>query len=187
MTPSTIDTIRTLGYEIGVAHGSVEVEQDALAAAQDAAGVTAITAAADTITTATVQDLSNAGKLPAASADRQALVAQIASAALDLVQQAADDKVAFHERALAAAQEMPDVWRIEQVANGQTVLSVLVACKADGTGWDDGAQAQLDALADQAAYNERAYQALHHHGSTAPADDPAVLACPICNPPAAAA
>jgi len=39
-----------------------------------------------------------------------------------------------------------------------TVVQTYVSCKLDGTGWDDDAQAHLDALADAPSFAERDYQ-----------------------------
>lgn len=170
MTPNTIDTLRGLGYTVGVAHGSVQVEEDALAAARDAADPNVVAEQASQVTTDTVQTLSTLGKLPETDAERLELVTKIAAAALEGLTLAVTEKVAFHERALAIAKEMPDVWRVEHwavppdndgVPGPPMILSMLVACKPDGTGWDEDSQEQIDALADTDAFAERAFQALH--------------------------
>ena len=166
----TIADLQTLGYFVGNAWGSVQVEEDALAAAQAAASPGIVIEQAGRIGTATLQDLANAGKLPTDPAQRAELATQIAAAALDMVSTHANEKVAFHQDAVAIAKTMPDVWRVEQHVGPapavgepdgrQVILSALVACKADGTGWDEPSQAQLDALADKAAYAAREAQAL---------------------------
>jgi hypothetical protein len=170
MTPSTntIDTIRGLGYMVGIAHGDVQTEEDALTLARADAEPGAVIETAGQITTATLQDLANAGKLPATEDRRRALAAKIGDAALEMVTSHVNEKVAFHERAVALAKEMPDVWRVEQWAAGPDeegvytpplILSTLVACKPDGTGWTAEDQEHLDTLADQVAFAERAWQA----------------------------
>lgn len=167
---TTISDIQKLGYITGIAHGSVQTEQDALTAAQANAAPGAVIETAGQIVQATISDLANAGKLPADVEGRQTLASNIAAAALAMVTEHRTDKVAFHERALAIAEAMPDVWRIEQwavppdndgVPGPPLVLSTLVACKQDGTGWDDAAQEELDLLADANTFAERAWQGLN--------------------------
>lgn len=163
MTPSTIGTLQGLGYTVGIATGSVQVEEDALAAAVAAAEPAVVAADVQVVTTQTLADLDASGKLPDTAEKRQALAATIAAAALDAIIERVTSKVDFHQRAVDIAKTMPDIWHIGQtvdVGDGtQRVVSIYVACKEDGTGWDDDAQAQLDALAHQPSFDERIFQA----------------------------
>lgn len=150
---ATLDDLRTLGYEIGQASGSVQVEQDALDAARAAADPQAVIEQVNTATVDTLQTLSNIGKLPETDAEKLELSQMIGAAALEMLTEHVEATVAFHERALAIAQESPDVWHFAGPG-----VSGYVSCKPDGTGWDDDAQAMLDALADPDAYAESAFQ-----------------------------
>lgn len=160
-----IQDLTALGYVVGIAFGSVAVEEDALAAAQQAASPGVVIEQAGRLGTATLQDIANAGQLPLDPAERAELAAQIGAAALDMVSTHANEKVDFHKDAVAIAKTMPDVWRVEHrlgdaPADGepdsrQVVLSTLVACNQDGTGWDDDSQAALDSLADPKSYTAR--------------------------------
>lgn len=160
---ATIQDIQALGYTVGIAFGSVQVELDALAVAQADAEPSAIYVKAERITSDTLLDLANAGKLPEAADRKQALAAMIAESALDMLTTVATDKVDFHQRAVEAAKAMPTVWHVDQTVGidgdgNQQVVSVYVACKEDGTGWEDDSQATLDALAHQPSYDERVFQ-----------------------------
>lgn len=156
-----ISDLAPLGYAVGLAHGSVQVEQDALDAARVEASLPVIEQKVGTLTTETLDDLGNAGRLPANADEKQALAAQIALRALDMLTTHANDNVAFHERALAIAQESPDVFCVQQFAGDSMVVQTYVSCKADGTGWTDEDQAHLDALAHEPSYAEREYQGLN--------------------------
>lgn len=160
---ATIDDIRALGYTIGIAHGDVATEEDALEVAKQEASPGVILERASRVTQDTINELDAAGKLPVAADDRQAVATAIAAQALELLQDHAYEKVAFHERALEIAKKMPDVWHVDQsipLDDGTTsIVSIYVSCKADGTGWDDESQATLDALAHKPSYDERAWQA----------------------------
>jgi hypothetical protein len=158
---ATIDDLRTLGFTVGLAHGSVDFEQQALEAAQAQADPNVVAAQAAQVTADTVQALDNMGKLPETPEERQALAAQIATAALDQLTERVTGKVAFHQAALAIAQDSPDVWSVQQTAGGQTIVQTYVGCKDDGTGWDDQNQEALDSLARADVYAEREYQALN--------------------------
>lgn len=159
---ATIADLQALGYACGYAHGSVEVEQEALAAAQQEANPGSIIEKAGQLTKATLEDLANAGRLPVTADQKQALAAKIGKAALEMVETHANEKVDFHQRALQIAKDSPDVWVIQQTVDvdgeDHPVAQLYVACKEDGTGWDDDNQAALDALADKPSYDERAWQ-----------------------------
>jgi hypothetical protein len=156
---ATIHDLEPLGYTIAIAQGSAQVEQDALQAARGHADPAVLQEQAGRTTSETVRALGDAGKLPRNPEEREKLYIEIGEAAYQMLAKAAQGRVALHERALEIAQQMPDVWRVEQVVDGQTVASMLVACKPDGTGWDDGAHEILDALADKKTFAARAKQA----------------------------
>lgn len=155
----TIADLQTLGYTCGYAHGSVQVEQDALEAAQQEASPGAVIETAGKLTTATLEDLANAGRLPVTADQKQALAAKIGKAALEMVETHANEKVDFHQRALQIAKDSPDVWVVQHFVDDQLVAQLYVSCKDDGTGWDDDAQETLDALADKTAFDARVTQA----------------------------
>jgi hypothetical protein len=150
---ATIADLQALGYECGHASGSVAVEEQALADAQAAADPQTIAAQVNTVTAETVQALDAAGHLPDTPEDRLALATQIAESALSQLTEAVSENVAFHERALQNAREMPDTWHVSGYG-----CQLYVNCKDDGTGWDDDQQAVLDSLADPGAHAERVYQ-----------------------------
>lgn len=150
---ATIEDIGNLGYTIGIASGSVQVEQDALQSASDAAAPAVILSQASQVTQNTLSAIDQAGKLPSDPGDRKTLAEAIAADAIDQLSTRADERVDFHQRAVAVAQDMPNVWHLSGYG-----LEGYIACKEDGTGWDDDAQAHLDALANPDAHAERVYQ-----------------------------
>lgn len=152
--PNTITTLVKMGYEAGIAHGSVEAEQQASEEAQANAAPAAIAEQARDVTATTIQDLANAGKLPDTAQERRELAAAIADNVLENLTVHANAQVDFHQRALKIAMAMPDVW----VVNGPGLANLYVACKPDGTGWDDDQQAVLDALCDPNGHKERCFQ-----------------------------
>lgn len=158
---ATLADLTTLGYKIGMASGSVQVEQDALAAAREAADPNVVLEQVNQVTADTVQTLDNLGRLPETEEERLTLATEIGRAALAQLTQRVTEKVAFHERALAIAQASADVWSVKQTAGDVTVLQTYVSTKVDGTGWTDDDQEHLDALADQPSYAEREYQGLN--------------------------
>lgn len=153
--PNTISDVAALGYSAGIAYGSVEAEQSALDEAKTNGTPEVLADQAATVTTETIGQLDRAGKLPSDEAQRRDLWAQIGEAAYEQLQTRAIDRVDFHERALAIATDMPDVW----VISGPGVTNVYVSCKPDGTGWGAEEQAFLDALANPDAHKERCFQA----------------------------
>ena len=154
---ATIDTLRKRGYQVGFAHGSVAAEEEALAAAHKAADPANVERLAAQTTAHTISALDAVGAMPRTPDARRTRAAEIADRALQLLTERADERVAFHQAALEIAQEMPDVYRVEQLAeDGSPLVSVLVACQPDGTGWDDAAQELLDSLADAKAFKARA-------------------------------
>lgn len=153
--PNTISDVEKLGYTVGFAHGSVEAEERALAAAKRDAHGDVLAEQAAAVTTQTIADLAAAGRIPDSNADRQYLATRIAEAALDQLTVRATGRIAIHEKAVQAAREMPDVF----VISGPGVTNLYVACKDDGSGWDDAAQEILDALTDPDAHKERVKQA----------------------------
>lgn len=150
---ATVADLAKLGYECGLASGSVAVEEAALADAKAAADPAVVSVQVNTVTTETVQALDATGVLPDTPEERLALATKIAEAALEQLTTAVSEKVAFHERALEIAREMPDTWHVAGWS-----LAVYVNAKKDGTGWDADQQAVLDSLADPDAHAERVYQ-----------------------------
>lgn len=153
--PKTIQDLEQLGYTVGIAHGSVKVEEEALAQAKADATADVIGQQVATVTTETIAQLADAGQLPDDREQRQGLASDIAAAALEQLHERATDRVAFHEAAVEMAKTMPDVW----VISGPGVTTVYVACNHDGTGVGEEEQAFIDALADPAAHKERCFQA----------------------------
>lgn len=143
---TTLDHLRELGYTVGVAHGAVDVEEEALAQARRNAGEDAVAAKAHQVTRESLAQLAHRGELPPEGEQRQQLAARIADAALAGIQTLADEQVAFHERALRIATEMPTVWHV----SGHGV-SAYVPVADDGRGADKAARQQLDTLARHAA------------------------------------
>lgn len=150
---ATLDNLGALGYTVGLAHGSVQVEQDALDAARAAADPALIQEQANTVVADTVTALTKLGRVPDDESERLQMFAQMGETAFQTLTTASTERVAFHERALAIAQESPDVWHIAGPG-----FEGYVSCKDDGTGWDDDNQAMLDALANPEAHAERSYQ-----------------------------
>jgi hypothetical protein len=153
---STINELEKLGYTVGLASGSVQVEQDALQVATDAASPDVIISQAQTVTRETLTAISDQGQLPTDPEARRKLVEEIAASAMDALTARADERVEFHQRAVVESQTMPDTWHI----SGYGIFGY-IACKQDGTGWDDAEQAHLDALTDPDLHSERVYQ--HGH------------------------
>jgi len=146
--PRTIADVQARGYEVGFANGSVAVEEAALAAASEKASPQAIAADVQSVVAeVTVAAAAIAQRDGLAGEELRAYVretaARAADAAFEQITRARGEAVAFHERAVAVALQMPDVF----VCAGPGVGRVYVACKPDGTGWDAGAQEILDSLA----------------------------------------
>lgn len=160
----TIADVRALGYEVGFAHGSVATEEDALAAAQENASPLKIADEVRTfsaeIAVAAAHEAEMRVALGKMSKEEVAEfvrgeATRAAELALEAISTARADAVSFHERALAIAKGMPDVF----VVSGPGVTSLYVACAPDGTGADEAAQELLDALCDPGAHRERTNQA----------------------------
>jgi hypothetical protein len=100
---ATIETLRELGYKVGVASGSTQVEEEALVAVREQADPATVAEQAAEVTRMTIADLNAAGRLPAESSDRRALAEAIANSALDTLTERATEKIAFHERAVESA------------------------------------------------------------------------------------
>lgn len=150
---ATIADVAALGYDCGIASGSVQAEQDAVAQATADARPDVISAQATPVVLETVQQLDSSALLPDDADARTSLIAEITGAVIDQLNQRASDRIDFHQRALAIAQTMPDTWHVSGYGN-----TIYVNCKDDGTGWDDNAQEILDALADPGSHDERVWQ-----------------------------
>jgi hypothetical protein len=151
-SPTKVADLQALGYECGIAHGDVAVEQDALATAQANAQPTVVVNEAADIAASVLRQMDTDGKLPSTDEGRAALAAAIGQAALDMVAARADANVDFHQRALDAAESMPTVWHV-----GGYGISLYLSCEEDGTGSDSEQQAALDSIADPDAHAERVY------------------------------
>jgi ATP/maltotriose-dependent transcriptional regulator MalT len=144
--PATIRDVEAAGFTVALASGSVEREQDALAQAQALAAPDAVRSdvekvASEVATLAAAQGL--------AGQEFVDIVSGATAQALQQIQGAHDERVEFHRRALAIAEEMPDVWHVSALGDPSTPdddVSLYVSCTPDGSGWDAGAQEMLDAL-----------------------------------------
>jgi hypothetical protein len=151
--PNSIDDVRALGYTAELAQGSVEVEEAALEEARANATAETIAVGAETV----ALDVGRAAVAQGVEGQELAdLISQATVRALEALSSAADERVAFHERAVEIAQAMPNVWAI----TGPGVPNLYVACQPDGTGLDDEQKALLDALCEPAGHKERSFQ--HH-------------------------
>lgn len=145
----TVAELAVLGYTVGVAHGAVDVEEQALEQARKAAGEDVVAAQAQQVTQESLGQLAAAGQLPPEGTQRQQLAARIADQALTRIQTHADDQVAFHERAVQAAKDMPTVWHVSGYG-----VAIYVPADARGRGADKDARRLLDQLADHAAAHQ---------------------------------
>ena len=147
----SIDDVRAAGYTVALASGSVEVEEVALAEAKGQASAETIAVGAELVAT----DVAKVAVAKGATGPQlQAIVLRATERALDTLQAAADERVAFHERALEIAKELPDVYFVSALGDQGTAeddVQLYVNCKPDGYGWDKAAQATLDALVAAAA------------------------------------
>lgn len=143
MTPKkhTIEDVREAGFEVGLASGSVEVEQAALEEARGSATPESVAQDAEQVANEIARMAVAQG---AVGGELSEMVSRATKKALEEIQGARDERVDFHERALEIAKETPDVF----VVSGKGVENLYVACKANGRGWDEDAQAILDSLAD---------------------------------------
>jgi hypothetical protein len=156
MTPDVIKKIRALGYSVGIAHGGVEVEQDALASAQEKASPEQITIDAAEITTRTLSDLQAANKLPTNEKEHAELVARISTSALRGVKHGRDEAVAFHAKALSIAKAMPTMY----VVSGHGIDCVYFALDdTTGKGAALNDQEIVASLLNEKAHAERVKQA----------------------------
>jgi hypothetical protein len=156
MTPDTVKKLAALGYEVGIAHGSVAVEEDALAGAQAQASPGQITADAAEITTRTLADLQAANKLPTNEQELAELIAQISASALKGVKHGRDEAVAFHERALDNAKGVPTTY----VVSGPGFDCIYFALDdATGKGATPNDAEIVKSLLDEKAHAERVKQA----------------------------
>lgn len=143
---ATIDQLRDLGYELGIAHGGVDVEQAALDEALQGASTEALVRQAKIVTAETlnnIEQFARPGTFPPPGEARTALANEIAAAALDQLSERADAKVEFQRRARAHAQSVPTVWHV----SGHGVAVYVAVDDATGNGADEDAQQLLDSLA----------------------------------------
>jgi hypothetical protein len=156
MTPDAITKLTSLGYSVGIAHGGVAVEQDALAGAQVLASSEQLTADAAEITTRTLADLQAAGKMPKDEKELAELIAQISASALKSVKHGRDEAVKFHERALGIAKGMPTAY----VVSGHGLDALYFSLDdATGKGATPNDVEIIKSLLDAKAHAERKKQA----------------------------
>jgi hypothetical protein len=156
MTPDVLKKIKALGYKVGIAHGGVVVEQDALAGAQEQASTEQITADAAEITTRTLADLQAANKLPKNEKEHAELIAQISASALKSVKHGRDEAVAFHERSLENAKGVPTTY----VVSGHGIDAMYFSLDdATGKGATPNDAEIVKSLLDAKAHAERVKQA----------------------------
>lgn len=142
----TIHDVRAAGYEVALASGSVSVEEEALEEAQKNAAPEAVAGDAEKIATEVAHLAVAKG---AKGSDLETIVQRATSRALEQIGQARDETVAFHERALEIARSSPDVYFVSTLGDPDTPhddVQLYVACKPDGSGWDEGAQETLTSL-----------------------------------------
>lgn len=140
---ATIDKLRELGYELGIASGDSTVEQTALDKARAAASPDVLVGQANQVTRESLSQLSAAGQLPPEGEPRKQLAEQIAAAALDSLSARADATVTFHERALEHAKNTPTVFHVA----GHGITTYVAVDDETGKGADKPAQQLLDSLA----------------------------------------
>lgn len=133
-----VGDLRDAGFHVTIASGSVEAEEAALELARQQASPEAVQADVDRV----AREVARAAA-GAPSDELADIVTRAAQQALDHIGGSRNRTVAFHERALEIARSMPDV----MVVTGHGVEGIYVACKPDGTGWDEQAQETLDSLA----------------------------------------
>ena len=146
MPKTTIADVRAAGYAVAFASGSISVEEKALTETRKQATPEAIAPLVEEVATS-VAAMAAAKGLPTPAIVN--LVAEATTRALNSFQRDRDEGVAFHERALKIAKASPDVYFVSALGDPSTPdddVRLYVACKADGTGWDSGAQEMLDAL-----------------------------------------
>lgn len=146
----TIDDLRKQGWTVGIAHGSVEVEEQALERARALASPQKVDSHVQSVAVQVATAAAAAGVQGQELVD---LIARAAAQALTEVTAARDERVVFHERALEIARAMPDVWSVSGLVsrdddhNGAPdAISVYVSTGPDGAGIDEHQQATLERL-----------------------------------------
>jgi len=155
-----IEDLEKVGYKVGVAHGSVEHEEAALEAAKQDASLPVVLERVERVASETVLHLDSVGKMPTTAEGRKELVSQITEQALNLITEATTEKVAFHERALSIAQEMPTVYVVQQFSpDGQLLVQTYLSVDDKTQQAIEEDQDAAEALLDAEAYAEREKQA----------------------------
>lgn len=153
--PNALETLRGLGYSVEAASGVVSAEEDALDEARTGSTPAVIEGQAQTVTSMTMQDLADEGRLPAGRAKRRELAERIAATAIAHLTERAAGLVEFHERALEIATASPTVY----VVNGDGFANVYVAIDdATGEPAEKSGRDVVASLADPAAIAERRWQ-----------------------------
>jgi len=151
--PRKLAKLVEMGYQVGVAHGHVEPEEEALAEARDASSPERIEEDANRLITEIAAHIRSTVNV----ADDQIamLIAEKSADAVNAVKLARSERVEFHERALEIARAMPTVY----VVNGPGVFGLHVAID-DKTGdtADERSADLLQSLLDTDAHAERVRQ-----------------------------
>lgn len=138
---ATLDDIAELGYTVGVAHGDAQPEHERLAELEEACTPESLRGAAAEIGASAADVCRQRGMK---DTDLIAAVAGVIEDAFEQFSDAAMRALEHQRRAVAIAEEMTTVYRVEGFG-----ISVLV---------QEDDQEQLDALADIAAHQERVKQ-----------------------------
>lgn len=148
----SLDDVRALGYSVGVAHGAVDVEEAALAAARDRATPGRIRDEADQVAASVAQAAATYGLVGQELID---LVARATAQAIEALTVARSDEIEFHERAVEIAKATPTVY----VIDGPGVHTVYVAVDDEtGFGADEPDRETLALLTDPSHHKERCFQ-----------------------------
>lgn len=142
-----IEQLAKLGFTVGIAHGSVEAEQEALRQAREASSPDAIQLRAH----AFASEASAYARASGATGDVLVeMTARALSAAVERFTTDAVDMVAFHERALAIAEQEPTVYAV----SGHGFQVYVGIDDNTGDGADENALALLAVLEAAAAEAE---------------------------------
>lgn len=158
---NAVERLRALGYEVAIASGSVQTEEDALAAVRALATPERIEADVQVIADKAALDaaalaVARGGASPQAIAET---VARITQLALETITVTRNETVEFHERALEIAKAMPTTYAFSGpgIFNGYFEID-------DATGEPPPEHADaFRSLLDPDAHRERLFQ--HNLGS----------------------
>jgi hypothetical protein len=161
---ATIDDVRALGYDVGLAQGSVHAEERALSGATELAAPDKVQEDADPLVQQATADalrlIDSDPGFHRLTTDQQIrfkadIVARINTQVPRMLSEHRNAAVELYTRSVEIARRMPNVWHV----SGPTVPGIYVSTKEDGTGWDDSQQSIIDALCDPDGHHERTFQA----------------------------